>query len=140
MKLEFITIPIITLILSQFVFKPLISIIRGRFSAKDIFSYGGMPSSHSALVTSLTTTIGIILGFKSPEFAMSLFFSLIVIIDAVGLRGFMSKQGETINKLVKDLPDELEYKYDIMNEKIAHTISQALVGIILGILIPLIIL
>lgn len=140
MKLLFITIPIITIVLSQFIFKPLISIIRGRFSIKDMFSYGGMPSTHSALVSSLTTTIGIINGYNSPEFAISLFFALIVIVDAVGLRGFMSKQGVAINKLIKDLPDELEYKYGVMNERIAHTISEAIIGILVGILVPILIL
>ncbi len=63
-----------------------------------------------------------------------------MIIDAIGLRGFMSKQGAAINKLIKDLPDQLEYKYDIMNEKIAHTLYQAIVGIIIGIMIPIILL
>ncbi|HNV97281.1 MAG TPA: divergent PAP2 family protein [bacterium] len=140
MKFIFITIPITAIVLSQFIFKPIISIIRGRFSVKDMFSYGGMPSSHSALVSSLSTTIGIIRGFDSPEFAISLFFALIVIIDAVGLRGFMSKQGIAINKLIKDLPDELEYKYEVMNERIAHTISQAIIGVLVGILIPVVIL
>lgn len=140
MKFIFITIPIIAVVLSQFIFKPIISIIRGRFSIKDMFSYGGMPSSHSALVSSLSTTIGIIRGFDSSEFAISLFFALIVIIDAVGLRGFMSKQGTAINKLIKDLPDELEYKYEVMNERIAHTISQAIIGILVGISIPVLIL
>lgn len=140
MKIEFITIPIITVIISQFIIKPLISAVKGKFSMKDILSYGGMPSSHSALVSSLTTTIAIKSGLTSPEFAISLFFAIIVIIDAIGLRGFMSKQGAAINKLIKDLPDQLEYKYDIMNEKIAHTLYQAIVGIIIGIMIPIILL
>lgn len=140
MKFEFITIPVVAVIISQFILKPIISAIRGKFSIKDLLSYGGMPSSHSALVSSLATTIGIKNGFGSPEFALGLFFALIVIIDAIGLRGFMSKQGNAINKLIKDLPDELEYKYDVMNERIAHTLFQAMVGIIIGIIIPIIIL
>jgi len=116
------------------------STIRGRFSIKNIFAYGGMPSSHSALVSSLATTVGILKGFNSSEFAISLFFALIVISDAVGLRGFMTKQGIAINKLIKDLPDELEYKYEIMNESIAHTISQVIIGTLIGVLIPSLIL
>ncbi|HNZ86134.1 MAG TPA: divergent PAP2 family protein [bacterium] len=140
MKFAFITIPAITVILSQFVLKPLMSTIRGRFSIKNIFAYGGMPSSHSALVSSLATTVGILKGFNSSEFAISLFFALIVISDAVGLRGFMTKQGIAINKLIKDLPDELEYKYEIMNESIAHTISQVIIGTLIGVLIPSLIL
>lgn len=134
MDYRLILIPIITVFLNQIVFKSIIATIQGNFSWSNILKYGGMPSSHSALVSSLATIIGLYSGFDSPEFALSVFFALLIMTDATGLRGFMTKQSKAINQLITDLPDDLEYKYPVMNESIAHTIPQVLIGALIGII------
>lgn len=135
---QFIIIPIIASVFTQFFAKLIISKLRGSFSWKNLFAYGGMPSAHSALVSSLATSIAITKGINSVEFAISFFFALIVIVDAMGLRGHITEQSKTINKLIIDLPDELEYKYRELNERVAHTPLQVIVGSLIGIIIAFI--
>jgi len=91
-----------------------------------------MPSAHSALVTSLATVIGFQEGLNSSAFAVSFFFALIVITDAIGFRGYLTEHSRAINKLIIDLPDELEYKYKTLNERISHTVTQVITGVITG--------
>ncbi len=138
MNYKFIIIPIISAIFTQFVAKLFISRLNGTLSFKNLFAYGGMPSAHSALVSSLATIIGLIKSFDSVEFAISFFFAVIVMVDAMGLRGHITEQSKIINKLIVDLPDELEYKYRELNERVAHTPPQIFVGSLIGIIIALI--
>lgn len=137
MTCEFIIIPIACAGLAQFVFKPMVSVLRNDFSWTSMLRYGGMPSAHSSLVSSLSTLMYLHFGANSAEFAISLFFAILVMIDAIGLRSYITTQGKTINQIIKDLPDELEYKYNVMNEKVAHTIPQVLLGIMLSILMTI---
>ena len=57
-----------------------------KFNFKRIMGAGGMPSSHSAVVTSLATLIGKNQGFDSPVFAISVIFAVVVMYDAAGVR------------------------------------------------------
>ena len=132
MKYEFILIPLLIALLIQLIIKPILEAIRGRFSWNNLISYGGMPSAHSALVTSLATIIALTEGINSSAFAVSFFFAIIVITDAIGFRGYLTEHSKVINRLIIDLPDELEYKYKTLNERISHTIAQVIVGIIIG--------
>lgn len=132
MKYEFILIPLAIALLTQLIVKPVLEAIRGRFSWKNIVSYGGMPSAHSALVTSLATIIALTDGINNSAFAISFFFAIIVITDAIGFRGYLTEHSKAINKLIIDLPDELEYKYKTLNERISHTMLQVIAGVITG--------
>ena len=68
-----------------------------------MFETGGMPSSHSALITGTTSGIGFQLGFDSPIFALAIAVSLIVMYDASGVRKSSGIQAAEINKLSKKL-------------------------------------
>lgn len=114
--------------------KMIIEVIKGGFSWHNVVSYGGMPSSHSAMVTSLATTIYLASGF-SPELCIALTLALIVIRDAVGFRSYLSMFGKNLNKIIKDLPADKEYHYQVLPERIAHTWPQVIVGSILGVVI-----
>ena len=116
--------------------KILIDLSKKRFSWTKVFGYGGMPSSHAALVASLATAVYLVDGAK-VAFAISVVLAMIVIRDAVGLRSYLTNHARIINKLIKDLPDEEEYKYPILQERIAHTWLQLLVGAILGVFLTL---
>ena len=69
---------------------------------------GGMPSSHSSFVTSLSTLVGMDRGFDSVEFAICVVFALIVMYDASGVRRAVGKQAAILNKIVEDLQNKLQ--------------------------------
>ena len=99
-----------------------------------MFETGGMPSSHSALITGATSGIGYELGFDSSIFALSVAVALIVMYDASGVRKAAGIQAAEINKLSKkiDLQSEL-----FLKETLGHTKIEVMVGSFLGPLITL---
>lgn len=106
---------------------------------KKIFAYSGMPSGHSAVVSSLATIVGLQEGFSSSFFAISLVLAVLVITDALGLRSYLGQHGKLLNILINDLDEDkyLDKHYPKLLEKIGHTPIQVLAGIILGILISI---
>jgi hypothetical protein len=68
-----------------------------------LFRAGGMPSSHSALVTATAHGIGMTEGFDSPLFALAIAVAMVVIYDATGIRRQAGRHAEFINTLVSDL-------------------------------------
>ena len=64
---------------------------------------GGMPSSHSAGVMGLSTTVGLLQGFSSVEFAIALGYAFIVMYDAAGVRRAAGKQAACLNKIIMDI-------------------------------------
>lgn len=110
------------------------------WSWNNVFSYSGMPSSHAAAAIGLTTIVGLKLGLDSPFFAIVLFFTILVIRDAVGIRRYIGAQGEVINDLVKDLGNDqyLNQTYPKMKERVGHTKKQILVGGLIGFIISLV--
>lgn len=75
-------------------------------------SNGGMPSSHSAAVTALTTGIGIETGLDSPVFALSAVFAIITMFDAAGVRRQAGEQAAVLNRLIRDFHEFLEEAKD----------------------------
>jgi len=106
----------------------------GEFKIGIMFETGGMPSSHSALITSLSAGLGIDLGFDDPIFALSVGISLIVMYDASGVRRSAGLHAKEINKLSKNV--ELESTTNL-KEKLGHSKLEVFVGSILGPLISL---
>lgn len=113
--------------------KILIDAVNHRSSWKRLMNYGGMPSSHSAFVFSLCTIVYLVDGIN-VTLAISLVFAAIVVYDAIGLRGFISEHSRVLNRLIKELPDAEEYKFPLLEERIAHTLVQLIAGGIIGIL------
>ena len=99
-----------------------------------IFETGGMPSSHSALITGATSGVGLELGFNSSIFALAVAISLIVMYDASGIRRSAGIQAAEINKLSKKLDSQSEL---ILKETLGHTKTEVIVGSFLGPLITL---
>ena len=101
-----------------------------KFSLKYLSTAGGIPSAHSAFVTSLSVAVGMRSGFGSDVFAVSAVFAAIVIYDAYRLRGAVQNHAKLLNKLTrKYFPEE----GGPLNEMIGHTIAEITVGIVLGI-------
>ncbi len=112
--------------------------IHKKINFKIFTTTGGMPSSHSAGVVALTTSVGLIEGFYSISFAIALGFSLVVIQDAQGLRRAAGKTAATLNRLVSEwnLHNEQTTKpYEVLKELLGHTPLEVLMGIFLGIAI-----
>ena len=99
-----------------------------------MFETGGMPSSHSALISGATSGIGYELGFDSPIFALSVALALIVMYDASGVRKSAGMQAAEINKLSKKLDPKSEL---FLKETLGHTKFEVIVGSFLGPLITL---
>ena len=99
-----------------------------------MFETGGMPSSHSALITGTTSGIGFQLGFDNPIFALAIALSLIVMYDASGVRKSAGIQAAEINKLAKKLDPESQLA---LKETLGHTKIEVIVGSVLGPLITL---
>ena len=94
-----------------------------------IFETGGMPSSHSALITGVTSGIGLDLGFDSSTFALSVCISLIVMYDASGIRKSSGLQAAQINKISKELDNK---SLITLKETLGHTKLEVIVGAIIG--------
>jgi len=106
----------------------------GKFRFGIMFETGGMPSSHSALITGATSGIGLQLGFDNPIFALAIAVSLIVMYDASGVRKSAGIQAAQINKLSKELNPKTQVD---LKETLGHTKFEVFVGSILGPLITL---
>ena len=97
-----------------------------------------MPSSHTAVVMSLSTLIGKEFGFDSPFFALSMVFAFIVMYDAAGVRRAAGKQATLLNKIVETPGlSELEVQERLV-EVLGHTPTQVIVGAIIGIIVGLV--
>ena len=103
-----------------------------------VWRTGGMPSSHSALVTSLSTTIAFRHGLNSDLFIFSLCFFLVVIRDAFGVRRSSGIQSRKINTLGKELEEKKVIdSYKPVKEVDGHTPMEVLCGCLLGFFVGL---
>ncbi len=99
---------------------------------------GGMPSSHSASVTALSTLVGLRQGFDSPLFGVTLYFSLIVMYDAAGLRRAAGKQAAVINRMLQAFSRFHRIEDAHLRELLGHSPTEVFVGALLGVLVALV--
>ena len=96
---------------------------------------GGMPSSHSAGVMGLATSVGLIEGFDSIAFAIALGFAMITMYDAAGVRRAAGKTAACLNRMMDDF-----YNHDVqaiggkLKELLGHTPMEVIMGAIFGVL------
>ena len=109
-----------------------------KFNFKRIMGAGGMPSSHSAVVTGLATMIGKDVGVGTPIFALSLLFAFVVMYDACGVRRAAGKQATLLNKLIETPGLTGVQVSEKLVEVLGHTPFQVLVGALIGIGVGLI--
>ena len=94
---------------------------------------GGMPSSHSALVTALCTSIGILDGMNSEIFALACVFAAIVMYDAAGVRRAAGEQARILNTLLDEFDRGEGVSPARLRELLGHTPVEVLAGAVLGI-------
>lgn len=122
-------------ILGQLIKVPVEYLRHKRWDWTLLLSAGGMPSSHSALMTAVTTSIGLNAGWGSPVFALALAITAIVVYDATGVRRQAGFHAERINQIIRELfqlkkleEDEVSY----LREIIGHTPGEAFAGVLFG--------
>jgi acid phosphatase family membrane protein YuiD len=131
-----------SLLTAQFL-KAIVNIFRARSrSFRDVvltffWRTGGMPSSHSALAVSIATSIGFVDGTDSSVFILSVFFALVVIRDAMGVRRSAGLQARALNILGREFSSRYEFPYHAVKEVHGHTATEVAVGALLGFFIAL---
>ncbi|RPJ38732.1 MAG: divergent PAP2 family protein [Chloroflexi bacterium] len=119
--------------LAQFLKVPIEYILYRRLNWGLWFSSGGMPSSHSALMTAITLAIGVLEGFDSALFALAFAITMIVLYDAAGVRREAGRHAEKINILLTEFFSGQPISDKQLKEVIGHTPAQVLAGVCLGI-------
>ncbi len=109
----------------------------GKFNLMHFFEAGGMPSAHSATVTALALSCGLVFGFGSVYFAIAFVFALIVMYDATGVRQAAGNQALVLNRIMDDIynggvPGEKRLK-----ELMGHTPLEVYAGVTIGVIIAL---
>ncbi|KAK6142743.1 hypothetical protein DH2020_023091 [Rehmannia glutinosa] len=100
--------------------------VERKWDFKIMFASGGMPSSHSALCTALTTSVAICHGVADSLFPVCLGFSLIVMYDAIGVRRHAGMQAEVLNVIVEDLFQGHPISQRKLKELLGHTLPRSL--------------
>ncbi|MBC1551470.1 divergent PAP2 family protein [Listeria booriae] len=146
----FINVPLIASLIAiffaQFVKVPIHLLIYRKLQWGLMFSTGGMPSSHSAAVTALMTTLAITYGIDSPYFAISVVFGIIVMFDATGVRRQAGEQAIVLNQLARDFHEFVEHakgltdpeqseKQKHLKEMLGHKPMEVFFGALTGIAI-----
>jgi len=108
--------------------------VHRRWNLRRFVETGGMPSSHAAAVASLSTSVGIQEGPWSVLFGVTLYFSLIVMYDAAGLRRAAGRQAMILNRLIAEHLQHPERETQKLMELLGHTPFEVLIGALLGVL------
>jgi acid phosphatase family membrane protein YuiD len=127
---------ILSWMLSQVIKTILTLVITKKFVPERIFGAGGMPSAHSAMVSSLAISIARVSGPSTPEFALAVAFAAVVMYDAMGVRRAAGEQAKVINKMV-DIWEEKgsDVSDKELKEYLGHTPMEVLAGAMVGILV-----
>ena len=103
------------------------------------FSAGGMPSSHSALMSATTMSIGLFEGFDSGLFALAMAITMIVVYDAAGVRRQAGMHAERINRMINELFTVQPLNEKQLKEVLGHTPRQVIAGVFFGLSIAFVV-
>ncbi|MBD5155219.1 MAG: divergent PAP2 family protein [Oscillibacter sp.] len=108
-------------------------VILRKWDVKRFVSSGGMPSSHSALVVAATTAIGKLHGIQSPDFALAVIVSAVVMYDACNVRRSAGDTARLVNQILAHVEKLTAEDFaDDLREVMGHTPLQVLMGALLG--------
>ncbi|MDR0409289.1 MAG: divergent PAP2 family protein [Spirochaetaceae bacterium] len=124
-------------VFAQFIKVAIAAAVKTRRNRKELLEAffwrtGGMPSSHAAAVSALTVAIAIKEGINSDMFIFALFFSMIVLRDAVGVRHSSGIQAKTLNTLGRILSERFQIEYHPVKEVQGHKPLEVIVGCFIG--------
>ena len=109
------------------IIKLTINSIKAKQLAFDLIGYGGLPSNHSAIVSSMPTLIALKEGISHPAFGVAITLAFIVMLDASSLRRQVGKHAVAINSLAATLSGQ-----QLLRERIGHTHIEIVAGILVG--------
>lgn len=112
------------------IMKFLINSIKAKQLAFGLVGYGGLPSNHSAIVSSMATLIALKEGIGNPAFGVAVTLAFIVMLDANSLRRQVGKHAVAINKLADGALD-----HQSLRERIGHTRLEIAAGVAVGIVV-----
>lgn len=115
--------------------KFLIRAFKGDINIYNFVTTGGMPSGHSAVVSALATAVGLSSGFSGALFGVTIALAIIVMHDAVVIRGAAGRQAQILNRLIDKYKEEIKEHH--LKVKLGHTPFEVVVGSLLGIIIAL---
>ncbi len=135
--IDILTNPFLITSLSSWFIAQLLKVIVNAFIYKKIVwerlvGDGGMPSGHSATVSSLAVITGLLCGFGSVQFALAAILAVIVCHDATGVRMETGKQSVILNEIIQIL-ESRELPEVKLKELVGHTPLQVIAGILIGI-------
>ena len=107
-------------------------VVNKKINLKRLMGAGGMPSSHSAVVCALSSSVGKIYGFDSGIFAISIIMAFVVMYDAAGVRRAAGKQASILNKIIETPGLSTIQVQEKLVEVLGHTPVQVFVGAIIG--------
>jgi hypothetical protein len=110
---------------------------KGEIDFRMFVRTGGMPSSHSAFVSALATSVGVQAGLSSPVFAAVFGFAIIVMFDAQSFRRAAGQQARILNQMVQELFKEHHLSGHRVAEFLGHTRMEVFAGMALGIAVAL---
>ena len=110
-----------------------------RWTWAPLFTVGGMPSSHSALIVGATNAVGLYFGYASPVFALGLVLTMIVTYDAAGVRRQAGMHAERINLLFDELLKGHMWDENELREVLGHTPLEVMAGIIWGLVVTFVV-
>ncbi|MFH0790457.1 MAG: divergent PAP2 family protein [Candidatus Omnitrophota bacterium] len=128
-------VTLLTWVVAQSI-KVVIGVIRQKkFDFRWFVGTGGMPSSHAAGASCLSTAIGLNYGFDSVYFALAASFAIVVMFDAQGVRRASGKQAHILNKVMEDIYWKGRIHEGRLRELIGHTPVEVIAGFLLGVTI-----
>jgi acid phosphatase family membrane protein YuiD len=133
---------LIASVLAQILKLPLEYLRTRQWNWSLLLSTGGMPSSHSAVVTAAAASIGHYNGFDTPLFGLAFAVATVVIYDATNIRRQAGFHAQQINRIIKELfagKAKPVQEFNELKEVLGHSPAEALGGIILGILVSMIV-
>jgi acid phosphatase family membrane protein YuiD len=122
-------------LLAQVVKLPLDFLYTRRWNWALLLSVGGMPSSHSALLTSATMAVGLYHGFDNPLFALGVAITMVVTYDAAGVRRQAGIHAQRINVVFQELLRGHPIDQKELREVLGHTPLEVAGGVLFGILV-----
>ena len=131
-------VPIGAWLLTQAIKIAIASVQAKQMKWSRFFTMGGMPSSHSTLVSAVATTVAVVEGVDSPLFAVAVIFAGVVIHDAAGVRQTVSEQSVMLNRILDELLKGKPAFEQRLRGLIGHSVLQVIAGTLLGIAFSLI--